>query len=88
MIVEILDWSGTILIIIAAFIIAHRKASNPNIRIKGLWLFFISNIVWIPLGFILNTPGFLLTQCILLAIDVKGIINCNKELRKDGRINR
>ena len=76
-----LDWSGTILIIIAAYLLSLKKASNPKLRFKVFALFFGSNIVWIPFALILRTYGFLITQIILFFINLKGMITNMEEIR-------
>lgn len=75
---EILDFGGTVLIILASLILTSKTASNPKIRIKALLLFLGSNILWIPFAILLGTPWFLITQCILLILNIKGIIYCKK----------
>lgn len=81
--IEILDFCGTILVLIAAFIFATKKASKPKIRLIAFSFFLGSNIIWIPMGIIIGIiPFFILTQIILLGINIKGIIVCKKEMKK------
>lgn len=75
-----LDWSGTILIILAAYILSSKKASNSKLRFKVFALFLGSNILWIPFAFILRAYGFFITQIILFFINLKGMITCKKEV--------
>ena len=79
----IVDWIGTICVLIAAFIFAMKKAYKPKLRMIAFVFFLGSNAMWIPLGIILNTWGFLLTQSVLVIINIRGIINCRKEWLKD-----
>lgn len=74
----ILDWAGTTLIILASILLTSKKASKPKIRLKVFTLFLGSNLLWIPLAILLILPGFFLTQCILLIINLKGIITCKR----------
>ena len=81
----ILDWSGTILIIIAAIILSSKITSHPKNRMWGFIFFLISNMFWIPFAIILQTYGLLITQVILFFINLRGIFNCIKEVKKDGK---
>ena len=81
--IEILDFCGTVMVLIAAFTFATKKASNPKIRIKAFLFFLGSNFVWIPMGIMLEIYWFLLTQIILLGINIKGIIVCKKEMKEE-----
>jgi hypothetical protein len=82
MITEIIDWTGTVMVLIAAFVFAMKKAYKPKLRLIGFSFFLLSNCVWIPLGIILQTWGFLLTQIVLVVINIKGVVNCWKEIKE------
>jgi len=79
--IEILDWSGTIFVLIAAFIIGGKKASIPKVRLIGLVFFLTANALWVPMAIILQTWGLLMSQVILVLINLRGIINCIKEMK-------
>ena len=83
MLTLILDWTGTILIIIAAIILSSKISSNPKNRRWGFIFFLISNMFWIPFAILLQTYGLLITQVILFFINLRGIFNCIKEVKKD-----
>lgn len=84
MLTIILDWTGTILILIAATILSSKISSKPKNRMWGFIFFLISNMFWIPFAIILKTYGLLITQIILFFINLCGIFNCIKEVKKDG----
>ena len=83
--IEILDWGGTVLILIAAFIFTTKRAAIPKVRLAAICFYIGSGGFWIPYGIIIGIAnvsyGFLLTQIILLAINLKGIYNCTKEMK-------
>ncbi len=82
MITIILDWTGTFFIILGSIFITSKKAFKPKIRLLTLSFYFLSNIFWIPFAIILETYGLLVTQIILLIINLKGIFNCFIEIKK------
>jgi len=79
----ILDWIGTIMVLIAAFILASKMSSNPKNRKWGFGFFLVSNIFWIPFAILLHAYGLLVTQVILFFSNLRGIINCIKEAKKE-----
>ena len=83
MIVNILDFAGTVMVLTAAYLFSLKKAYKPKIRLIAFSCFLISNTVWIPMGIIVGLPWFLLTQAILVILNTKGIIVCYKEWQKD-----
>lgn len=87
MIVNILDFCGTIMVLTAAYLFSLKKAYKPKIRLIAFSCFLISNMVWIPMGFIVGLPFFLLTQSILVILNTKGIIVCYREWQKDIIVN-
>lgn len=78
MLITILDWIGTIMVLIAAFILSSKKSSKPKNRMYGFIFFLISNILWIPFAILLHAYGLLITQIILFFINLRGIFNCVK----------
>ena len=83
MIVDILDFCGTIMVLMAAFIFSMKRAYKPKLRLIAFSCFLGSNIVWIPMGFMVELPWFLFTQGVLVILNTKGIIICYKELKKN-----
>ena len=83
MIVDILDFAGTIMVLTAAFLFSMKKAYKPKIRLTAFSFFLGSNFVWIPMGFIVGLPWFLLTQGILVVLNIKGVIVCYREWQKN-----
>ena len=83
MIVDILDFCGTIMVLSAAYLFSLKKAYKPKIRMIAFSCFLASNVVWIPMGIMVELPWFLLTQGILVVFNIKGIIICYKEWQKD-----
>lgn len=80
---QILDWVGTVMVLIAAFLFTMKSSANPKVRIKALLFYLGSNAVWIPFAIILSTWGFLLTQIILLGMNIRGIIHCKREIKNE-----
>ena len=85
MIVTFLDWTGTVLIILGSIIIASKKASKPKIRLFALSFYLASNVFWIPFAILLRTYGLLITQIVLFIINLRGIIYCFIESKKEER---
>jgi hypothetical protein len=83
MIVDFFDWSGTITVLIAAFVFAMKRAYKPKLRLIGFTFFLISNCFVIPLAIMKSAEGLLFTQIVLLVINIRGIINCYKEYRAE-----
>ncbi len=75
------------MVLIAAFIFSLKRAYKPKLRLIAFSFFLGSNIVWIPMGFIVGLPWFLLTQGILVVLNIKGIIVCYNEWQKDLIVN-
>jgi len=82
MIATILDWTGTIFIIIGSIILA-KKDIKLNFRLLVFIFYLVSNILWIPMSLFLGTYGLLLAQIILFFINIKGIIVCFVEIKGD-----
>jgi len=82
MLITILDWVGTIFILIGNLIITSKLASKPKTRLFAISFYLVSNITWIPFAIMLETYGLLITQILLLFMNIKGIINCYKEMNK------
>ena len=83
MIITILDWIGTIMVLIAAFILSSKISSKPKNRMWGFIFFLVSNIFWIPFAILLQAYGLLVTQVILFFTNLRGIINCIKEAKNE-----
>ena len=81
-IISILDWCGTIFILLGNYIITTSLASKPKIRLIGISSFLLSNIFWMPFAIILGVEGLLITQILLMPMNIRGIRNCYKELKK------
>jgi len=86
MITTILDWTGTIFIILGNFIITSERSFNPKIKLIALISYLISNILWIPFAILLNIEGLLITQVIFLLTNIKGIYYCIKKIKKKWRL--
>ena len=81
MIIDILDFAGTIMVLTAAYLFSLKKAYKPKIRLIAFSCFLASNVVWIPMGFMVGLQSFLLTQGILVVLNTKGIFVCRKEMK-------
>lgn len=82
MLVIILDWSGTLFIILGSIILANKHINSKH-RLIVFILYLISNLLWIPMSLVVGTYGLLLAQAILLIINIKGIIICVIEIKKE-----
>lgn len=81
MILMILEWLGTILIIIGIGLLASKKASKPQTRLLGLLLSLIGCASLAIFGFLIGAFGVMITQIGVISLDVWGINNCIKEIR-------
>lgn len=76
---EILDYSGTVCVIIAALLFASKKANLPKTRKIAFTFFLLSNVFWIPMSLILQAYGLFISQIIMAIINTKGLINLKGE---------
>lgn len=82
MLITILDWSGTTCIIIGSVILTTKNIKDKT-RLMVFILYFISNILWIPMSLMIGTYGLLAAQIMLFMINVKGIYICQKKIRHE-----
>jgi len=81
MITDILQWTSTFFFIFGAIFYSSTKASNPKTRIRGFTLFEVGSAAYIVCNIYLALWGFVLTQIVFAFIDLRGIINCYKEIK-------
>lgn len=74
--------------IIATYFITSKKASDPRIRLKSLILYLIGSCCLIVFSMLLMFSfgdftgfGIITAQSYIAIRDVKGIINCKKEIK-------
>ena len=79
MIINILDWTGTFLILVGSFLITSKLAKEAKWRKYALFCYFLSNILWIPMAFLLGAYGLTVTQFILFFINIRGVYINHKE---------
>jgi len=80
---QILEWTGTILILAGILFLASKRASNPKTRIKGLLTTIIGCIFLGTFAIISGLWGVLATQTGVTIINIYGIYNCLKEIKND-----
>jgi len=85
MIIIILDWIGTIFILLGNYLISSKGAENSKIRFIALGFFLISNIVWIPFAILLGVEGLLATQILLMPMNIRGILILRKKLKNPNK---
>jgi len=76
-----LEWGGSFLIIFGLFLLASKKASLPEIRMKGLIIAAIGCTILGIFGLIINAYGVMVTQMSATIVDIYGIINCRNEMK-------
>lgn len=79
--IDFLDYGGMFCIILAAYIFTSKKAYSAKYRRMAITFYLISNGLWIPMAIILMIPGLLISQVILLLINIKGMKNVLRELK-------
>ena len=77
----LLEWSGSFLIIFGLLLLASKRASKPNIRMKGLTIAAIGCAFLAIYGLIINAYGVMVTQISATLVDIYGIINCRNEIK-------
>ena len=87
MIIDILDWIGSLFIIFGAIMITSKKESNPKIRIIALFLYYVSIIAWIPFSLMIRATGLFWSQIIFSFINLRGLYYCFKEIKKSRNLN-
>ena len=86
MLTIILDFIGTVFIILGGFVITSKKASNPKIRRLALIFYSISVLVWIPFTILIGAYFMFFSQLIFCYINGKGLYFCAKEI-KNKKVN-
>jgi len=76
-----LNRGGSFLIIVGLFLLASKKASLPEIRMKGLMIAAIGCMILGIFGLIIYAYGVMVTQISATIVDIYGIINCRKEIK-------
>ncbi len=82
MIELILEWLGTILILIGITFLASKKASKPKTRMYGLITVSIGCILLGIFGIIIGAFGVAVTQLGVILLDIWGINNCIREMKE------
>lgn len=85
MILTIIDWIGTIFIIMAAFY-NSRKNMTPKNRIKTFGFFTTGCVFILILGCMVSTWGLVTQQVILLFFNIRGLVYGVKEWKKEKRL--
>jgi large-conductance mechanosensitive channel len=86
MIVTILDWVGTVLVIIGTLLITLKTAFKPEVRLCSLGLYFTGNIVWMPFALLIGQYGLFITQIVLFVINLNGIFICIKAIKEQKKV--
>lgn len=79
--IEIFTWLSTFFFLFGAFLYSSKKASSPRHRIKGFICYEIAGIIYIITCLVLGLYPYALTQLIFCIFDIRGIINCRKEIK-------
>ncbi len=58
-----------------------KRISKPKFRRKALYFYVGSNAMWIPMSILLGAPFMLISQIVLLGINIRGFLNIRKELK-------
>ena len=85
MLITILDWTGTIFILVGNYLVSSDGADKLTIRFIALSFFLISNIFWIPLAIILGVEGVFITQILLMPMNIRGILILRKKLKNPNK---
>jgi hypothetical protein len=102
MINSIISWTSAILFIIATRKISGKNASNPKVRLKALWLYLIGSFFLISFAlslgawkfiFFLNIEGLdssalVVSQSFIAVYNIRGIINCKREINDKKYLDR
>jgi len=78
----IFEWIGTIFVLIGGLLITSKRASNPKIREVALFAYIVGTIAFGIFAYFIGAYGLLLTQTVFFFINVRGVINCIKEMRR------
>jgi len=77
-----IGWIGSILVLSGLLLISSKKASNPEIRLKGFIGCVIGCIMLSIISFYINAYDLLITNIGVSIINIRGLINCKKEIIK------
>ena len=78
-----IEWLSTIFFLTGAFIYTGKRQNQPKIRIYGFSFYIVGGLIFIALNLYYGSYAFSTTQIIFTVFDVRGIINCRREI-KDG----
>lgn len=82
---EIVDFLGFIFILIAAFLISSKYVANPKVRMVTFISYFIACFFLIAWGWMASgnlITWFTLQQTVLIFINIRGITNARKDIKK------
>lgn len=77
------EWLSTIFFLSGAFFYTGKKASNPKIRIYSFMFYMVGGVIFITLNLIYKSYPFAITQIVFTIMDVRGIINCKREIKNE-----
>lgn len=80
--IEIFTWLSTFWFLFGAYLYSSRKASNPKRRMYGFICYTIGGLVYIATCLILGLYPYALTQIVFCGFDLRGIINCIREIKR------
>lgn len=75
------EWLSTFFFLTGAFIYTGKRQNKPKVRLTGFSLYIVGGIIFIIINFIIGSYPFAITQIIFEIFDVRGVINCIKEIR-------
>lgn len=79
----LIEWLSTFFFLIGAYYYSGNKASDPKTRIRAFVFYNIGGIIFITLNLYYQSYPFATTQIIFTILDVRGIINCKKEIKNE-----
>ena len=87
--IELFQWLSTFWFLFGAVLYSSKKAKNPRRRMNGFICYTIGGWIYVATCLYLGLYPFVLTQLVFCFFDIRGIINCRKEIKNDDeRIRR
>jgi hypothetical protein len=79
--IDLIQWPAMVASVLAAWLVASRRAHRRNI---GFWVFILSNVLWTVWGVHTDAYALIVLQVTLALMNIRGLRK-TEQLEKQGK---
>jgi len=77
----IIEWIGTVFVLVGGLLITRKRASNPKKRKVALYFYIVGTLAFGWFAWLIQAYGLLVTQTVFFFINLRGVVRCIKEIK-------